>query len=133
MRGYLIVSGTGKRRNRRLGNNNPAYNIYRQYCDVFGWPAIILEQVMSLYISCIRRRCLRIYAWVELSVCWLLTFVRICRTPSFLESQSLPRRVATTVTHIEKCTTKICRIALWGPEQMVFLLLLFDTSLGNWQ
>mmetsp|Transcript_23442 Transcript_23442/g.39219 ORF Transcript_23442/g.39219 Transcript_23442/m.39219 type:complete len:391 (-) Transcript_23442:139-1311(-) len=44
MRGYLIVSGTGKRRNRRLGNNNPAYNIYRQYCDVFGWPAIILEQ-----------------------------------------------------------------------------------------
>eukprot|EP00959_Pyramimonas_sp_CCMP1952_P368609 7721296-Pyramimonas_sp.AAC.1 len=41
---YLVMKGTGVRRTRRLGNNNPAFNIYRQLCDVYGWPAIYVEK-----------------------------------------------------------------------------------------
>jgi len=43
-RRFLMTKGTGTRRNRRLGNNNPAFNIFRQFCDVFTWPAVVIEK-----------------------------------------------------------------------------------------
>jgi hypothetical protein len=42
---YMTLKGSGYRRNRRLGNNNPVVNTFRQWADAQAWPAVILEQV----------------------------------------------------------------------------------------
>ena len=42
---YITLKGSGYRRNRRLGNNNPVVNTFRQWADAQAWPAVILEQV----------------------------------------------------------------------------------------
>jgi len=41
---YITLKGSGYRRNRRLGNNNPVVNTFRQWADAQAWPAVILEQ-----------------------------------------------------------------------------------------
>eukprot|EP00854_Cymbomonas_tetramitiformis_P014183 gene14183-16770_t len=40
-RRYVVVRGTGVRRERR---GSPLVNTFRQYCDHFGWPCVIVEQ-----------------------------------------------------------------------------------------
>lgn len=40
-RRYVVVRGSGVRRERR---GSPLVNTFRQYCDHFGWPCVIVEQ-----------------------------------------------------------------------------------------